>query len=151
MQSAPSRPTYLDSMTDAYASNGLGMGSSFYPQQQQQQQQHQRVSPLTFAAGLPGSIGSARARAPYASAGLFGAATVAAVSPAALYLFNAQIEVAIFMRSLLVWQISAVLKGSCAHLCSWMPNAIMSVLRSDRMHPVCRHLSSSGQTQEQLS
>ena len=93
MQSAPSRPTYLDSMTDAYASNGLGMGSSFYPQQQQQQQQqqHQRVSPLTFAAGLPGSIGGARAHAPYASAGLFGAATVAAVSPAALYLFNAQI------------------------------------------------------------
>ena len=74
-------------MTDAYASNGLGMGSSFYPQQQQQQQ-HQRVSPLTFAAGLPGSIGGARARAPYASAGLFGAATVAAVSSAALYLFN---------------------------------------------------------------
>ncbi|CAK0772730.1 hypothetical protein CVIRNUC_003994 [Coccomyxa viridis] len=79
MQSAPSRPTYLDSMTDAYASNGLGIGSSYFPQQQQQQQQqHQRVSPLTFAAGLPGSIGGARARAPYASAGLFGAATVAA-------------------------------------------------------------------------
>ena len=89
MQSAPSRPTYLDSMTDAYASNGLGIGSSFFPQQQQQQ--HQRVSPLTFAAGLPGSIGGARARAPYAPAGLFGAATVAAVSPAALYLFNSQI------------------------------------------------------------
>ena len=91
MQSAPSRPTYLDSMTDAYASNGLGIGSSYFPQQQQQQQQqHQRVSPLTFAAGLPGSIGGARARAPYASAGLFGAATVAAVSSAALYLFNTQ-------------------------------------------------------------
>lgn len=88
MQSAPSRPTYLDSMTDAYASNGLGIGSSYFPQQQQQQ--HQRVSPLTFAAGLPGSIGGARARAPYASAGLFGAATVAAVSSAALYLFNTQ-------------------------------------------------------------
>ena len=85
MQSAPSRPVYLDSMADAYASNGLDLGSSSYLQQQQQQQQ-QRVSPLTFAAGLPGSIGGARARAPYASGGLFGAATVAAVSRAAPHL-----------------------------------------------------------------
>ena len=74
MQSAPSRPEYLDGQPDVYTSNGLGgASSSYFPQQ--------RVSPLTFAGGLgiPMSIGGARARAPYASSGLYNAATTAAV------------------------------------------------------------------------
>ncbi|CAL5218627.1 g328 [Coccomyxa viridis] len=72
MQSAPARPTYMDAQPDVYASNGLGgVSSSYFPQQ--------RVSPLTFAGGLglPMSIGGARARAPYASGGLYNAATAA--------------------------------------------------------------------------
>ena len=73
MQSAPSRPVYLEGQPDVYTSNGLGASSSFFPQQ--------RVSPLTFAGGLgiPMSIGGARARAPYASSGLYNAASTAAV------------------------------------------------------------------------
>ena len=72
MQSAPSRPTFMEGQTDMYTSNGLGASSSYFPQQ--------RVSPLTFASGIPMSIGGARARAPYTSSGLYNTATAAAVS-----------------------------------------------------------------------
>lgn len=70
MQSAPSRPTFLEGPADAYTGSGMASGSSCFPQQ--------RVSPLTFAAGLPMSIGGARARAPYTTNGLYNAATAAA-------------------------------------------------------------------------
>ncbi len=75
MQSAPARPAYMAAQPDVYTGNGLGgASSSYFPQQ--------RVSPLTFAGGLgiPMSIGGARARAPYASGGVYNAATTAAVS-----------------------------------------------------------------------